>query len=129
MTCAVITAMKLSEKKFTKICRSLNQGQFSARIFEIKLKTGFLRTNTKFFGKDILRKFRYSLSEARRNLLIDKTYFVCGLHQSYGTSHIELALDVEFVCLNRFFTHGKPIRDVFQTDFVANHFQYFAFAL
>jgi len=113
MTCAVITALKLREKKFSNICESLIRGQHVAVTFEILLKNEVLEAYTKFFGKDILRKFRYSLASEQRIVSIDKTYLVGGFHQSYGTSHVKFVLDIKFVSLNCFFAHGKSIGDIF----------------
>jgi len=61
MTCAVITAMKLNKKKILKRQRVVNSRTVPVVTFEILAETRILRRYANFFGKDILRKFRYSL--------------------------------------------------------------------
>ena len=69
MTCAVITAMKLVKKKVLERQRVVNSRTVSVVTFEISVKTNVLHRYANFFGKDILRKFRDSLSAVLVNVL------------------------------------------------------------
>jgi len=105
MTCAVITAMKVREKKSMNGGESCIQGHVVTVTRKSAQKTMFLMAILIFLVRISLENSGIPYVKNNEGILIDQADLVSCFHQSYGTSHVELALDIKLVSLNCFFAY------------------------